>query len=275
MDVRTPMVGYALWPDWPIFDAPPPPDPVRAHGGRVSLVTLDVVCAGNHPQLSERVAESYRAWRDDVLAQTGYDVLGQVSDIFRPLGYSTRDYGHLSWHRAGRAVDLSFEWRAPGEEENRLLVVRDDLGPQTYWRLYLKARAQDGSMGEPLTVAPWVFWFDLDSAREPDAYVAGGRPGEIPAGYYVDLTRLAYRHGWHRIASYEEEDFDWRWDSVGREFWHYQRTDGLTWWQAMLEIYDLETMESTYGWSVCVDQLGMNPAWLGLKGIPTPVPESP
>ncbi len=275
MDVYTPVAGYALWPDLPVFDAPPSPDPFRLPGRRVSLVTLDVVCAGNHPQLSEYVADSYQAWRSDVLAQTGYDVLGQVSDMFRPLGYSTRDYGHLSWHRTGRTVDLAFEWRAPGEEENRLLVMRDDLGAQTYWRLYLKAREQDGSMGEPLTVAPWVFWFDLDRAEEPDAYAAGGRPGEIPPGYYVDLTRLAYRHGWHRIASYEEDDFDWRWDSVGREFWHYQRTDGLTWWQAMLEIYDLETMERTYGWSVCVDELGMDPAWLGPKGVPTPVPESP
>ena len=90
----------------------------------------------------------------------------------------------------------------------------------------------------------------------------------------ASLRALAYRHGWHRIASYEEDDFDWRWDSVGREFWHYQRTDGLTWWQAMLEIYDLETMERTYGWSVCVDELGIDPRWLGPKGVPTPVPES-
>ena len=275
MDVYTPSAGYAIWPDVPLFDAPPPPDPFRLPGRRVSLVTLDVDCAGNHPQLSEYVASSYQTWRDDVLDRTGYDVLGQVSDMFRPLGYSTRDYGHLSWHRTGRTVDLAFEWRAPGEEENRLLVTRDDLGAQTYWRLYLKARKQDGSMGEPLTVAPWVFWFDLDRAKEPAAYAEGGRPGEIPPGYYVDLTRLAYRHGWHRIASYTEDDFDWRWDSVGREFWHYQRTDGLTWWQAMLEIYDLETMERTYGWSVCVDELGMDPTWLGPKGVPTPIPDSP
>jgi len=275
MDIYTPAAGYAVWPDRPVFDAPPPPDSFRLAGRRVSPVTLDVVCAGNHPQLSKYVANSYQAWRDEVLAQTGYDVLGQVSDMFRPLGYSRRDYGQLSWHRTGRAVDLVFEWRAPGEEENRLLVVRDDLGAQTYWRLYFKVREQDGSMGEPLTVAPWVFWFDLDPAQEPEAYAAGGHPGEIPSGYYVDLTRLAYRHGWHRIASYEEDDFDWRWDSVGREFWHYERTDGLTWWQAMLEIYDLETMERTYGWSVCVDELDIDPRWLGPKGIPIPTPESP
>ncbi len=127
-------------------------------------------------------------------------------------------------------------------------------------------------MGEPLTEAPWIFWFNLDPAQEAEAFAAGGKKDEIPAGYYVDLTRLAYRYGWHRIASYEEADFDWHSDSVGREFWHYQRADGLTWWQAMRDIYPLETVEQFYEWSVCTDQLGMDPTWLHAKGIPTPTP---
>jgi TolB protein len=192
--------------------------------------------------------------------------------MFRRLGYSGRDYGHLSWHRTGRAVDFLFEWYAPEDNRNRLLVVREDLGEQIYWRLYLLCREQDGSMGEPLTVAPWVDWFNLDPAQEPEAYAAGGRPGAIPSGYYLDLTRLAKQHGWHRIASYEEADFDWKTDSVGREFWHYQRTEGLTWWQAMAQIYPLETLEQTYSWEICTGKLGMDPTWLEAKGIPTPTP---
>jgi TolB protein len=241
-------------------------------GEQVELATLDIVCAGNHPQINAQLAGVYGAWRAEVLATTGYDVLGQISDMFRPLGYSRSEYGHLSWHRTGRAVDLLFEWRAPADDENRLLVVREDLGPQTYWRLYIRAREQDGTMGEPLTDAPWVFWFELDPDKEASAYAAGGRLGPIPLGFYVDLTRLARRHGWHRIASYQEANFDWRTDSVGREFWHYQRTDGLTWWEAMLEIYPLETVEQYYGWSVCIDELDLDPAWLTAKGIPTPSP---
>jgi TolB protein len=271
-DVYAPAAGYALWPDLPPLTPPTPaPTPTLAPGQTVPLITLDIACAGKHPQIHAHLADEYQAWRADVLSQTGYDVLGSVSDMFRPLGYSRRDYGHLSWHRTGRTLDLLFEW--PGADgENQFLVVRENLGPQTYWRLYIKAREQDGTMGEPLTDAPWIFWFEFDPATEPAAYTTGGKPGEIPSGYHVDLTRLARRHGWHRIASYQEEDFDWRSDSVGREFWHYQRTDGLTWWEAMLQIYPLETMEQTYGWTVCTEQLGMDPAWLRAKGIPTPTP---
>jgi TolB protein len=279
MDVYAPVAGYLSWPvGASLLPVTPGPTATPESERWVELQEVDVQVAGNDPQLHADVVSSYAAWRAEVLEMSGHDLLGYVSDMFRPLGYSRHPYGHLSWHRTGRAVDLLFEWRdlqdtqSLPEGPNRLLVVREDLGPQTYWRLYLHCQDQDGTMGEPLTVAPWVFWFDLDRAKEPEAYRDGGKPGAIPEGYYVDVTRLAKRHGWYRIASYEEADFDWRWDSLGREFWHYQRTDGLMWWQAMRQLYPLETLESYYGWSTCVDELGLDPAWLEAKGIPTPAP---
>jgi len=269
MDVYTPVAGDALWPKRGARPVVAPPSrPTREPGDLVGTVDLEIEVAGGGQRIHAGVAASFYGWRQEIEAQTGYDFLGTVSDVFRPLGYSGRDYGHLSWHRTGRAVDTLFEWHDPPDGPNQLLVVRDTLGPSTYWRLYLLCREQDGSMGEPLTVAPWVFWFNLDPQREAEAYAAGGRPDKIPPGYYVDLTRLAGRHGWHRIASYEEPDFDWRWDSIGREFWHYQCTDGLTWWQAMRQLYPEEALLELYGWDVCVEQLEMAPEWLRAKGIP-------
>ncbi len=275
MDVHDPAVAYAPWPDLPPVQAPAAGEPTPVPPGSVEVVTLeDVDWIGYAPQISARVADDYRGWREAILQGTGYDFLGSISDLFRPLAYSGHDYGHLSWHRTGRTVDTLFEWHEPADGANQLIVVRDVLGAQTYWRLYLKTRAQDGSMGEPMTEAEWVFWFNLNPALEPEARAAGGRPGTYPSGYFVDITQLAHRYGWHRIASYEEEDFDWRTDSVGREFWHFQHTDGLTWWEAMLEIYPEETLEEWYGWTVCVDELGMDPSWLAPKGIPAPTPGS-
>jgi TolB protein len=273
LDVRSPVAGYVVWPEvaWAVLPTPAPTSNPTSDT-LADLVEMDVQVAGKHPRLHADLAASYGAWREEVLVQSGYDVLGQVSDMYRPLGYSNHHYGHLSWHRTGRAVDLSFEWHDPPDGPNLLLVVREDLGPQTYWRLYLYCRDQDGTMGEPLRVAPWVFWFSLDRAQDPAAYAAGGKPGSIPAGYYVDLTQLAARHGWQRIAAYQEGDYDWRWDSLGREFWHYQRTDGLTWWQAMSQIYPLETLHRYYDWTICVEELGLDPAWVEAKGVPTPRP---
>ena len=274
MDVYAPAAGTAPWPEGEWSPRPAStPGSLRAPGELAGLIELDIECAGNNPKMHADLAGAYAAWRAEVEAQSGYDVMGKVSDMFRPLGYSRREYGHLSWHRTGRTVDLLFEWHDPPDGPDRMLVAREDLGAQTYWRLYIRAREQDGTMGEPLADAPWVFWFNLDPAQEPEAYAAGGRPGPIPAGYYVDLTRIAGRHGWHRIASYETADFDWRTDSVGREFWHYQRADGRTWWEAMREIYSLEELEQTYSWTICTDELGMDPTWLEAKGIPTSTPQ--
>lgn len=273
MDVYDPTAGLIRRPTWISHaSVSPTPIPTRPADQSVNLVRLDIQCAGGDPRLNALLVDDYLVWRADVLSQTGYDFLGSISDMFRPLGYGTTHYGHLSWHRTGRTLDVLQEWHDPPNGPNQLLVVRDDLGPQTYWRLYLRTRYQDGRMGEPITVAPWIGWFNLDPRREPQDYAAGGKPDVIPPGYYVDLTQLAQRYGWHRIASYQDQNFNWKWDSVGMEFWHYERTDGLTWWQAMSQIYPSKIVQTWYGWSVCTSKLGIAPNWLRAKGIPEPAP---
>ncbi len=267
MDIYTPKGGFALWPAWAV-PALPAPAPGPAPEATADLVQLNIACAGGDGRINALIAGDYAALRRAVLEASGYDMLGSISDMFRSLGYSTRDYGHLSWHRTGRALDILQEWRDTANGHNALLVMREDLGAQTYWRLYLRVRDQDGSMGEPITAWPWIGWFNLDRTREPQAYAAGGKFDAIPPGYYIDFTRLAGQYGWQRIASYKEADFDWRWDSVGMEFWHYQRTDGLTWWQAMQQIYPSDVLESWYGWQTCTEKLGLDSTWLEPKGIP-------
>jgi len=242
------------------------------------LVSLEGIAVAD-PRLNAAVIESYRAWREEVHEKTGWDYLGQLSDVLRDPSYvSRKPYGYLTWHKTGRAVDLRFE--LPNEEgRDQLLIVRDDVpstgsghrSQRTYWRLFIRCRAQDGSQGRPLTERPWVFWFLLDKEKEPEAYEAGGRPTSIPSGYYEDFTAIARRHGWHRIPAFEEEDYDWRWDSLGREFWHYQNTGGLTWYQAMQQIYPEETLQELFNWPLCLER-GQTEAVLLAKGVPTPTP---
>ena len=253
--------------------APPPtptPTPTLPPGELYPLVSLEDVDAPD-PRLNAAVIESYRAWREEVREKTGWDYLGQLSDVLRAPGYvSRKPYGYLTWHKAGRAVDLRFE--LPDEEgRDQLLIVREDIGQRTYWRLFIRCRDQDGSQGRPLTQRPWVFWFVLDEEKEPEAYKAGGRPTSIPSGYYEDFTAIARRHGWHRIPAFEEEDYDWRWDSLAREFWHYQKTDGLTWYQAMQQIYPEETLQEFFNWELCLER-GQTEDVLRAKGVPTPTP---
>ncbi|MDQ7029623.1 MAG: hypothetical protein Q9O62_07515 [Ardenticatenia bacterium] len=74
-------------------------------------------------------------------------------------------------------------------------------------------------------------------ARCVEAPGQGGKPRGFVSGYYVDFTQLAEDAGWQRISSYEAPDFDWRTNKTALEFWHYQRTDGLIWWEAMEQVH--------------------------------------
>jgi TolB protein len=211
---------------------------------RLELRRMDDVEAPD-PRLVAGVDDAFRAWRAAVHDRSGHDFLGQLSDVFRPARYYGHRLGYLSWHKAGRAVDLLFDWQDE-KGQNALYIVREDIAGQIYWRLFLKCAAQDGSMGEPLTQAPWYFWWHPDPAKEPETFANGGRRLPIPAGYFVDVTALAQRYGWSRIASYQLEDFHWLRDSTATEYWHYQHSDGLTWYQAMAQIYSPDLLDELF-----------------------------
>lgn len=276
-DATAPSVARSLpWAELTRHLPSPPPTPTPAPtlppGELHPLVALEdaaSLTAVADPRLNAAIIESYRAWREEVYEKTGWDYLSQLSDVLREPGYvSRKHYGYLTWHKTGRAVDLRFE--LPNEDGlDQLLLVREDMGQRTYWRIFIRCRAQDGTQGRPLTDPSWVFWFLLDEEKEPEAYAAGGRPTSIPSGYYEDFAAIARRHGWHGIPAFEEEDYDWRWDSLGREFWHYQKPNDLTWYQAMQQIYSEDTLQELFNWPLSLER-GQTEAVLLAKGVPTP-----
>jgi hypothetical protein len=226
--------------------------------------------------VNELVAPSLVAWQRDVREASGWDFLQKTLGTWRNIDQVrsrkmyTYDYGYLSWHKAGRALDLALEYKV--DSADQMVLVREDLGANVYWRLYLRTAQQDGSQGEPLRDNPWLYWWHIVPEHEPEAYAAGGRRLPIPAGYYVDVTALAKRHGWERIACYAiANDYHWQTDSNGTEYWHYERTDGLVWWQAMQQIYPLEMLEAHVGWEAGLEK-AQSQEMMRSKGIPTPKP---
>ena len=273
-DATAPAVAYSLpWAELTRHLPSPPPTPspnTYPPNELYPLVALEDIAVAD-PRLNAAVIESYRAWREEVHEKTGWDYLGLLSDVLRHPGYvSRKPYGYLTWHKTGRAVDLRFELPNPDDGgRDQLLIVRQDVGQRTYWRIFIRCRAQDGTQGRPLTDPSWVFWFLLDEEKEPEAYEAGGRPTSIPSGYYENFAVIARRHGWHGIPAFEEADYDWRWDSLAREFWHYQKPDGLTWYQAMQQIYPEETLQELFNWELSLER-GQTEDVLQAKGVPTP-----
>jgi TolB protein len=112
------------------------------------------------------------------------------------------------------------------------VVVPEQFGDQTFWRVYLKARYQDGSQGAPLRDPAWDF--NARFTGDPLTYEQGGRLTEsIPTGYWVDFTALANTFGWERLPALSI----WRSAYFAARFNEFVRPDGNTWREAMMELY--------------------------------------
>ncbi len=216
-----PAVPNALYVEQVVeFESDPP----------LRLDTLVGVEAPN-PVLNDQVNDSFNALREHVLARVGYDFLGELQDAFwridRPPSPGEE---RRNWHMTGRAFSINRNSIAgfPSPVE----IVREDVGVNTHWRVYVRVAEQDGQLGEPLRQMPW----DFAARNQGDvaAYDAGGRlRDEMPEGYYVDLTQLAYDYGW----DWSPAGSDWRANFNSTNFWMFRKTDGLAWLEAMREIY--------------------------------------
>lgn len=210
--------------------------PPNADGlyGLMSLPGVEV----EGPYLNDRVNDSFDALRERVFEVVGWDFLGQLGDawwdIDRPQQPGEDRY---NWHKTGRAFainrNLIVGFPSPIE------VVREDIGIDTYWRMYVRIAddRQAGQLGEPLRRMPWDFV--SRSQGDVEAYDQGGRlKTEIPTGYYVDFTQLAQDYGWLRVPA----GMDWRANINAVNYWLFIKTEGLSWLNAMLDLYQVSQL---------------------------------
>ncbi len=205
----------------------------------VNVQSLGIVTEA--PFLSDRVDASFAALKAYVEQAAGWDFLAQLDGMYWDLTRRVepgQDY--RNWHKAGRAFDVAQAYALA--DPPLIELVPEQIGPDTYWRLYVRCAVQDGSLGEPLHRLPWDF-----AARysgDVQAYEEGGRFREsVPPGYYVDFTQAARLFGWYPSAS----DASWRYNWSGILFWQYEKRDGLDWWSAMLELYTEEELARVFG----------------------------
>jgi TolB protein len=207
------------------FSAPQPPFN--------RLVTLNGINAESNPYLSDKVDDSFVALRQTSVQQIGFDFLGSLKGVmWQTDRFPDPGQTRQSWHYAGRAFDfdenLVFGTPAPIE------VVREEVGVNTYWRVYVRVpeMLQGGQLGEPLRDIPWDF--ASRTSGDPQTFENGGRPkNAIPSGYYVDFTAMAEDFGWMRIPS----ERDWRRSFTSLLYWEFNKREGLSWNEAMLELY--------------------------------------
>jgi TolB protein len=200
--------------------------------GRQRVVPLTDVQAP-YSMLADQVDESFNALRKEAAARLGWDFLSTLENAYVPLT-SPLFPGLLNdWLYTGRAIVVN---TAP-VNAGWMLVTREDFGPSTYWRVYLRTRFQDGSQGKPLWDIPW----DLNAryGGDPRFYEQGGALARaIPPGYWLDFTALAASYGWQRLPALST----WRSAFPAARYNEFVHTSGLDWFSAMVEIYPVEAV---------------------------------
>lgn len=231
-------------------------------GGRQHLAKLQDVDAP-YPLLHDLVDESFQALRQRVASAIGWDFLATLENAYLPLTAPLPPGLVNDWLQTGRAVALNTLPMTAGW----MVVVPEAYGSQTYWRVYLRARQQDGSQGMPLHETPWDFQARYNGSAV--AYEQGGAPmATIPPGYWVDFTEIAAAYGWERLSAL----VNWRTYYHGARFNQFVFSGGLDWRSAMLELYPPEALMTPT--AIIPPTLTPTPRPLWLRSA-TPLPSSP
>lgn len=202
--------------------------------GRVDVVALEGIAAP-YPKLSALAAASFADLRSSAAQALGWDSLSNVENAFVPLTVPMPPKRQQDWSYTGRAFSLLESLLQAGWMQ----IVREDFAGESYWRVYLKAATQDGSLGQPMTQQPWNL--AARSNGENGDYQAGGkRMEQAPAGYWIDFTLLAADFGWERLPALN----NWRSYYPGALFNEFVLRQGLDWQEAMLQLYPTEAFEA-------------------------------
>ncbi len=247
----------------------------------VDIVKLNGVSAP-YPYLSDFVDETFHDARQGIGKISGWDLLADLEKAYSPITYPVSPGISEDWHYTGRAISFN----SAALQSNAIVAMKEEISGFTYWRIFLKTRFQDGSQGEPLHQIPWDF--NARYSGDPIAYEQGGAVGKLLTGYWIDLTDLLLSYNWHRLPA----DRSWRTYFPASHFNEFVITDGLSWAEAMSQLYPLEALQTptfvpTYTPTptrTIAPQISItpqpsttitsiptfNPTWTPLPGTPTP-----
>jgi TolB protein len=204
----------------------------EGNGGRYQLTPLIGIDAP-HPFLHELTEQSFIALRTSIAMEAGWDFLASLENAYVPLTSPLDPGMGNDWLYTGRAFATSTLPMNAGW----MVVVREDFGAETYWRVFIRALYQDGSAGMPLHDQPWDF--DSRYGGDTTIYEQGGQQqATIPSGYWIDFTERARAYGWERLPAL----IIWRAYSPAARFNEFVTTGGLNWQSAMLEFYPPEAL---------------------------------
>ncbi len=200
--------------------------------GRYEMVYLEDITAPE-PYLSDSVNENFTSLRAALQAELGWDYLKILENASLSIPTNAASELDEDWAYTGRAIAVNMDPLDSGW----LVVNREDYLGRTYWRVWLKCLAQDGTCGAAIQEPIW----DFNSRIMGDAlaYENGGMITTLPQGYWIDFTSFARAYGWERLPA----KANWRGYFPETRINLFVMREGLAWYEALLERYSIETIE--------------------------------
>lgn len=207
----------------------PPAEDRETEARMVPLANIEAP----YPELHDAVDDAFQALRLKTAEQAGWDFLASLENAYLPLSAPLPPGMGDDWLYTGRAFAFDTQTMNAGW----VVAVPEIFGGQAYWRVYLKARNQDGSLGKPLVELPWNF--NARFAEDPLLYEQGGfLEAGSPEGYWVDFTSLAQSFGWQRLPALPI----WQSAFYAARVNEFVLPAEKTWQEAMLELYSLDAL---------------------------------
>ena len=202
---------------------------LKSSVGRSKLVQLPDISAP-YPFLHDNVYESFLNLRTFIAEKVGWDFMQSLENAYIPITEPPEPGTEIDWLLTGRA----FAFNPMPLDAGWIKLIKEDIFGETYWRVYLKTRFQDGSQGQPIRETAW----DISARYQGDtiSFEQGGEYEPVASGYWVDFTEIASRYGWQRLPAQN----NWRSYFPATRFNQFVITENLNWYDALLDIYPEE-----------------------------------
>lgn len=188
-----------------------------------------------YPQLNQDAVSSFTSLRQETRDLSGWDFLSTLENVYLPLTEPIDLGVNQNWLYTGRGLSVNDIPRLA----NWLIMVREDYGTQTFWRLYIRANVQNGSQGLPLQNYFWDFNARYSSSNLN--YENGGAiSNSIPEGYWIDFTQLAAAFGWERFPAQSH----WQYSESAARYQYFAFRQGLSLRSALLELYSPQAIQT-------------------------------
>ncbi len=179
--------------------------------------------------VNEDIKGDYDTAKAKVTELTGEDLGLRFGDAKRPLSLTGGSAGadNITWHKTGRAIDIG--------QQLPWTIRKDEHDDGMYFILYLPLQT---SLDATIGTSPDNQYIETFPKGEEANFFSNA----IYDRKLVNVTQILEANGFARIKAHKGWEKSW----AKREWWHYEKREGLTMYQALRQVHTEQQIVDGY-----------------------------